>query len=449
MMICSLLAVSLLAGCHDDKDEVTPVEPPLPEADYTVMLYGTGGGNLDDRLSYNLDQVAGYGYTPKVRFTALVKYSANYQEDTARRGTRLYTMREEGMEDEEVHDAGYRMDNPDNLATFIKDATERLPAKKYILVLWDHGSGFSIEDQPLDWSDFEPLGRSMVYDDNCKDEDGYDECLSIFELEEGLKRSGVKLDMLYWDLCLMNMIENLYQVKDYTRYVLAATHLTPDMGGNYASLMQALENHPGIEEAAREYIPATMTYWKNSWKLNNLDLTLTDMEKIDAVVESYIPFAAAMRDWKHVTSDREDALVFDYYQKMAMYLYDEYFTTMDMLHHARYMADRALVDGTLSAEVTRLARAMKEMIVVQECFDYDGKLPEDGVSVGINLLRKDQYEREYEGNTIKPYSVIYPLTRFDQVTRWSEFLKINDMKNVVLDKESGTIHEEPWETGEN
>ena len=447
MMICSLLAVSLLAGCHDDKDEVTPVEPPLPEADYTVMLYGTGGGNLDDRLSYNLDQVAGYGYTPKVRFTALVKYSADYQEDTARRGTRLYTMREEGMEDEEVHDAGYRMDNPDNLAAFIKDATERLPAKKYILVVWDHGSGFSIEDQPLDWSDFEPLGRSMVYDDNCKDEYGYDECLSIFELEEGLKRSGVKLDMLYWDLCLMNMIENLYQVKDYTRYVLAAAHLTPDMGGNYASLMQALENHPGIEEAAREYVPATMTYWKNSCGLNNLDLTLTDMEKVDAVVESFAPVAAAMRDWKQAMVDERDWLWFDYSQKTAMYLFAGGYTTIDMLHYARYMADRGIGDGMLSAKVTRFGQAMKDMIVVQECFDSDGKLPGDGISIGIQFLRRGMYEYEYPG--LKPYSIIYPLTRFDQVTRWSEFLKVNEMKNVVVDEESGSAHEVPWGTGEN
>ena len=240
----------LLAGCgSDDKDEPEPVIE--PEADYTVILYGCGGGDLDHALRYNLDQVAASGYSPKVQFTALVKFSADQQENEGMEGTIRYTMEEEGMTHERVNDANFRLDNPYHLAGFIRESMERLPAKKYVLVLWNHGSGFDLWDQPLDLSSFEQKGRGMIMDDNCE-EDGYDAAMSIFELEEGLKRSGVKLDMIYWDLCLMNMIENLYQVKDYARYVLGSSHSTPDLGGNYALLMKALEHHAEIEDAMRD-----------------------------------------------------------------------------------------------------------------------------------------------------------------------------------------------------
>ena len=105
----------LLAGCgSDDKDEPEPVIE--PEADYTVILYGCGGGDLDHALRYNLDQVAASGYSPKVQFTALVKFSADQQENEGMEGTIRYTMEEEGMTHERVNDANFRLDNPDHLA---------------------------------------------------------------------------------------------------------------------------------------------------------------------------------------------------------------------------------------------------------------------------------------------------------------------------------------------
>lgn len=39
-----LAACTTLVACSDDEDDVVSE----PEADYTVMLYGCGGGNLDD-----------------------------------------------------------------------------------------------------------------------------------------------------------------------------------------------------------------------------------------------------------------------------------------------------------------------------------------------------------------------------------------------------------------
>ena len=71
---------------------------------------------LDDALIYNLSQVEGYGYSDKVQFTGLVKFSVPYQtgDDAQFQGTRLYSLTPTGMENERIADADYRLDNPDH-----------------------------------------------------------------------------------------------------------------------------------------------------------------------------------------------------------------------------------------------------------------------------------------------------------------------------------------------
>ena len=274
-----LAACTTLVACSDDEDDVVSE----PEADYTVMLYGCGGGNLDDALAYNLAQVEAYGYTPRVRFTAKVKFSAGVQkgDEENRGGTRLYTLTEDGLTNDCVDSQGFRLDDPQNIADYIVETTKRLPAKHYILVLWNHGYDFFIFDQPVSTAYPEKVvTRELVYDDNTG------EAISIFELEEGLKRSGIKLDMVYWDVCTMNMIENIYQVKDYTDYVLGSGHLTPELGGNYAQLMHALDTHSDLLEAMKEYVPATVTLWNNTMGIyDSKDLTLCDVNYADEAVQ--------------------------------------------------------------------------------------------------------------------------------------------------------------------
>ena len=157
-LVCATLPLGFTA-CSDDEDPTTEqsAEPePEPDADYTVMLYGCGGGNLDDALIYNLSQVEGYGYSDKVQFTGLVKFSVPYQtgDDAQFQGTRLYSLTPTGMENERIADADYRLDNPDHLASFISDAAERMPAEYY------NRNDFVIEDangQQYEYADYAVL----------------------------------------------------------------------------------------------------------------------------------------------------------------------------------------------------------------------------------------------------------------------------------------------------
>lgn len=421
-----LFCASFFITSCSQNDDINP--KPEPEADYTIMFYGSGGGNLDSCMMYNLQQVEGYGYTPTVQFTALTKYSSQFQSNQELTGTRLYTMTQQGMNNKKAYGSDYRLDNPDHIATFIKESMQRLPAKKYILILWNHGAALSLYDQPLGWSDY--TTRALIADDNCKEKDGSDAIISIFELEEGLKRSGAHLDMVYWDVCLMNMIENLYQIKDYTDYILGSAHLTPGIGGNYAYLIHALENHDKIIPAMQEYIPATVSNWKDMYETKK-DLTLINMSKIDPVVQNFKKVSDGIIAMKQKLVPGSDNAKKFAQAMCASYKYnsDPLSFDVDLANFTKILAS-IMLDGDLSAKASKLNLAIDNMIPVRNGISQ----PEDNInefSVGLFLTDKQTYELTIAD--MNGFSVIYPLLNFDKVTGWSNFLKTFDIEYLCED----------------
>ena len=57
-------------------------EQPDRMAEYTVMLYGCGGGNLDPSLMLNLEEACTAGSTERVQMTAQIKFSVPYQQES-------------------------------------------------------------------------------------------------------------------------------------------------------------------------------------------------------------------------------------------------------------------------------------------------------------------------------------------------------------------------------
>lgn len=150
LLTAACCSIGLFTACSDDDEPVvlppaeeepvvptdtTAVDTTATEQTYTLMMYGCGGGNLDEAMEYNLYQVAGYGYSEKVHFTALMKYSQKLQNEEGKEGTRRFTMTPDGLKNEQAFEADYRLDDPQHLADFIVQAQKDFPASHYILVL--------------------------------------------------------------------------------------------------------------------------------------------------------------------------------------------------------------------------------------------------------------------------------------------------------------------------
>lgn len=464
MFILSMfIAPALFTACSDSSVDPTPTPTPgtdTPAAGtYTIMLYGCGGGNLDQYLIYNLNQLT---YSDKVKFTGLVKFSQEYQSNAELAGTRQIDMTQEGMKDVQKYNANYRLDDPQHLADFIKDAKQRCPADKYILIFWDHGDTFGVNDQPVQNSyPEEPAStgtRGVIYDDNIKDAKG----MSIFEMAEGLKRSDTKLDLIYMDVCLMNTIENLYQIKDYTHYVMGAEHLTPGYGGNYTLLVHSLENHSTLEEALKAYVPSTVNYWKKLDTANShQDLTVTNMDYIEPVVDVFKAYAdKLLQKRQQMEAGSEKDLEFYGYNSLNESYHDaiEYTNKYGVLYNTRCgkngngksnydgAVDLAsactriagnILDGELTALATKLDLALEQMIVASSANNLPSFM--SNASIGINWAFKDYYNSENSKypEATNSMAKVYQLLDFDKKTGWHRFLEQNTFKHIgyVINKQ--------------
>lgn len=459
-MLISLVSIS---SCSKDNDNL-PSNPDsgtatdsTTVADYTIILYATGGTTLDDELVANLNQVKQHGYSSKVRFTGLVKFSAEFQAEEGKQGTRLINLVSDStvvLENTQYADATFRMDNPDNLTAFIKNAKERMPANKYVLVLWDHGSGFNrTDDQPISV----PSTRGLLSDDNCKVNDS-DAIMSMYQLEEGLKNAGTKFELLYWDMCLMNMMETDTQIRDYATYILGSAHLVPSSGGCYTDLINTLEKHADIPSFAAEYIPIVIQTWKGSnatperaesttedtkeedaSQTKGCDLALVDVSKIDGVLTAWKNYAGRLVEIRSGLKDAEKLANFNKIQSESLYRFDTDQAFYDMDNYAARVAN-SYGDEALKTLSSNLTAALNEMLLVRDSFDAVTNPATGKTSIGIVWLKSWEYNADaytLDGVTNYGYTTIYPMLAFDKATSWSKFLTIN-----YIDEDDDTDTEE-------
>lgn len=416
--------VILFASCSKDDDPVPTPEPtpvPAKPLTYTVMFYGCGGGNLDDCLDFNLNQLEGYGKVSRVNFTGLIKYSKPYQQNEATQGTRLLTQTDDGLKSEQVHDANYRLDNPAHLTEFINEAKANMPADKYILILWNHGQEFGLSDKAV--QDSYPEGtRAVLFDDNTGTS------MSTFEIEKGIKDAGAKLDLVYLDLCNMGMAEVYYQLKDCTKYVMAAANPTPGFGGNYTELFNALQTTDSLEAAIKEYVPKCVRNWKNSdcktADLECYDVTYMDeyasyFKNVTDILKGYAQEANTQR--KENQKEYGFPLLPDWYASVVGEvtdgnIFDGYNISVDLCSAViRIAAER--LDGKLSNMATLLRNTLSKMTVAQSSIGSPEWM--DLVSMGV-LWPTSNFDKVRD---LPMMSYCLDNAGFYQATGWGEFLK--------------------------
>lgn len=169
------------------------------------------------------------------------------------------------------------------LADFLIWGITNYPAQQYLVILWDHGTGWSLMPQlsfGSDWSSGNHL--SIANGDMTK------------ALSTTYNYTHEKIDILSFDACLMQQIEVVSAVKNYASICLASQTLCPIQGFKYDMILEPLQNNPGLsaEEYAREIIRANIAYYTNS----------------QAVVYSAVD-VDAIEDLKHTTAALYNSLI--------------------------------------------------------------------------------------------------------------------------------------------
>ena len=328
--ITLMTTMPILTSCSvDDNPTPNPVQDDLAEA--TIIWYGCGGNNVDGAILQNFRtfyQAQAKNFD-RVNVVAQYKTSYNptaYQEKSYKdiipwAEEEIKNKPKEQLEQYTGDDyfylchpqagASYRfaLDTkkplyqqfhemepygqpnadctcPDSLTNFINWAAKNYPAKKYILMLADHGGGYLPCDDTAEAAS-SPQRRGLIFDDGYQ-VNGQDKCFSAKSFARGVRSANVRVDGIVLYLCLMNNMEFMYDVKDVTDYIASSTYIMWAAGGAFGSLVDNLAEGKDTKTALSNFVDATVDSWDAAFYNPQYpenpayyDLTLTETKNLD------------------------------------------------------------------------------------------------------------------------------------------------------------------------
>ncbi len=381
-------------------DEGDGVEMPGDaDAEWTFMVYLNGDNELgaseqgydgasDDLSEMTSGMMAAGAASDKVNVIVLYDQSTLSADSS----TRLYRITRKGrtkLASDGTIFTGKEADMslPNTLKKFGAWAVRKYPAKKYALILWDHGGGWrggnncADENAPDNMSRrcgraFRTLGtkkpkaafREFSYDDtDGVDADGYYSSISLADGAYGRALAGItstiggKLNLLGFDACLMGMYETAAASAPYADYLVASAESEPGTGWAYDGFMKALGNTPTMDartlatRIVNDY--ADQVYYYMGRKLRfSATLAACDLSAMENLTAKLDAFGNEMKAAANDAASRN--VIASLAGQVQRYSYQEH---ADLMHLAMLVSEKTNeLPASLTASAGDLKTALSE-----------------------------------------------------------------------------------------
>ena len=252
----------------------------LAEADATLLVYMCGGG-LEEDAYLDLVEMA-EAQADNVNIVVLAGGCADWGIEGLEGNTRnLAVFRDGGFES--VEDWGpLSMGSGDCLFQFLEFGLSRWPAKRTIVVLWDHGAG---SEAGL-----------------CFDETADDDGLTLPEIDRVLSRlrdatGGFHIDLFGCDACMMAGYEMAAMLSQYDIDCFIGSEETEPSGGwHYTSWLETLSENPSLSNEAlcSVILDGFMEAALSEEPDDILTISAVSLPRVRPLMESMERFAASM-----------------------------------------------------------------------------------------------------------------------------------------------------------
>lgn len=301
-IIFVLIILSItLTGCF-----VPPV-PSIPE--WTVMVYLDADNNLESAGIDDINEMEMVGSTADVKIVVLadrIPYSVlaannqGYADDISNgnwTNTRRYYITQDfdpvQINSQLESDLGeLNMGDPQTLVDFASWAVTEYPAKKYLLVIWNHGGGFRSSAFTT---------KDIAWDDTS----GGDK-ITMPELEYALSaintQIGEKIDVVGMDACFMAMTEVAYQIKDYADILVTSEESEPFNGWPYDTILGELAGNPLI--SSEQFAADIVDKYIFSYPYNNVTQSAIDLSYMDTLAGQLSNLALAIMSDSSTTKSK-------------------------------------------------------------------------------------------------------------------------------------------------
>ena len=269
--------IALAGGCGGAESVVDsgppgpppPPPPTSPNREWTVMVYMAADNNLAVQGIRDIDEIEAAGRDPKVQvvveaeFSPTVVKQLNCDPSCFHRpnyNTFRYAVNGQAPHvvgpDGDAIDLGNRnMTDPAQLREFVTWSKQQFPAKRYLLVLWNHGGGYVglLQDETS------AAGTLM----------------SLADLRAALTGAG-GIDLVDFDMCLMAGYETLVKLSGLADYAVFSEQTAPGEGNPYDAIVKALNVNPTA--TPRDVAAMIVDQYHASFQGNQASTTLSAYE---------------------------------------------------------------------------------------------------------------------------------------------------------------------------
>ena len=366
-----LIAISFFVSCFtpttpskivDASPKKSPPDPPK----LVLMVYMAADNDLENYAIQNLKQMehAEFGETKVI---AIVDRAEGYDETNDNwTDTRVFEIEHDDTNSNFI--VSHRLDCPilgikkdketeldmaqyTVLRDFIAFSKERYSnAKSYSLVMWGHGTG---------WRAFNAENRAVAIDDKTKT------YMPVVDIGKALE--GKNISIIGFDTCFGGVLENVYELRNSSEYIVASPDITPSIGWNYKSLLENLDKSD-YQTKTIANIMASSSHAK---------MTTFNSSKIEIVFDSLESFSKSLSGTVTESSSRD--FVFNKLFKSKSYSYTQY--PCDMYLDIYDMA--AKFESSENNEVKHASAELKR--AVDECAETVGSV---NAEIGIHFIPK-------------------------------------------------------------
>ena len=210
----------------------------LPAKEWTIMVYMSTKSNLEKSGLKDVNEMEKVGSGAKYNVVVeLGRIEGHTSLDGDWTGARRYYIEKD--RNPFIINSPMLMAIPkvnmgdwNHLIDFVKWAKSKYPAKRYMLIVGSHGSGW-LKGKPV------VADKGISYDEETENN------IDTPQLGKVLKDVG-KIDVYASDSCLMQMVEISYEIGNSVDYIIGSEGIIPFSGYSFDGILDALRLNPEI-----------------------------------------------------------------------------------------------------------------------------------------------------------------------------------------------------------
>lgn len=258
--------------------------------EWTMMVFINGHNSLDTFGALNINQMETIGSNSDLN---IVVQWASMRFNTTKRllvkkDSDSSTVTSPVVQEMPVVDMGDHR----SLTDFIRWTVDRYPAKKYFVVVWNHGTGWRLQQRRI-----ASLSGGGIQPTDISNDDRTGSVITTEQLGSVIREAaayiGRPIDLYGSDACLMSMIEVATEMMGSVKAFVGSEELEPGAGWPYDKFLRRWAENPKAEplEVGRYLTEEYVENYRGTWRTT---FSTLNMENLPALIDSLRVFKDRM-----------------------------------------------------------------------------------------------------------------------------------------------------------